>query len=81
MKDKEKIELKPCPFCGGKAQIRVWERSKNTYTLNPDRFIKIKLSSKYLVECSNKKCSACQPRTKFLYTKQKAIEAWNGRVE
>ena len=73
-------QLKPCPFCGGKAQIRVWKRSKNTYTLNPDRFIKIKLPSKYFVECSNKNCSACNPHTEWFYTKKKATEVWNRRV-
>lgn len=81
MKEREKIKLKPCPFCGEKARIRVWERSRDTYTLNPDRYITIKLPSKYLVECSNKQCNACQPRTKYFYTKKKAIEAWNGRIE
>jgi Lar family restriction alleviation protein len=65
-------KLKPCPFCGGDA---VLYNQSSKYT---DR-------NSYLVNCSN--CS-CRTREFAYYeikarreTEQKAIEAWNRRVD
>ena len=61
-------ELKPCPFCGGEAEVEqipsaVWD--------------------KFVAHCKSSKCIAfyigyCD---EGIYdTKTKAIEAWNGRA-
>lgn len=78
-------ELKPCPFCGGKAEIKEWKRSKmvdcSAFSTNPDYCKTKKLPTKYLVKCSNKKCGACRPQTRYFYTKKKATEEWNRRAD
>ena len=78
-------ELKPCPFCGGEAEIKIWKRSKiidcSAFSTNPDYCKTKKLPTKYLVKCSNPKCIACRPQTRYFYTKKKAIEAWNRRAD
>ena len=78
-------ELKPCPFCGGKAEIKIWKRAKiidcSAFSTNPDYCKTKKLPSKYLVKCVNKSCRACRPQTKYFSTKKKAIETWNTRAK
>jgi Lar family restriction alleviation protein len=59
-------ELKPCPFCGGKAMIR-----ETTYGNNYDA---------YFVWCCNKNCDI-RPSTKYLRLRKDVIEAWNRRAE
>ena len=77
--------LKPCPFCGGKAEIKIWKRAKvidcSSFSTNPDYCKTKKLPTKYLVKCSNKKCNACRPQTRYFHTKKKATEEWNRRVD
>lgn len=77
-------ELKPCPFCGGKAEIKLWKRAKiidcSAFSTNHDYCKTKKLRTKYLVRCANKNCAACRPSTKFFYTKKQAVETWNRRV-
>lgn len=58
-------ELKPCPFCGGKAEI--FQRIGKRY-------------SEYNVSCGNVNCNV-MPETGNFDTEQKAIEAWNRRVD
>lgn len=59
-------ELKPCPFCGGKA---VMHRSRHT-------------NNRFVVYCSNKdeKCKA-EPCTNLFDTQEEAAEVWNRRAE
>lgn len=60
------MDLKPCPFCGGKAKIDEW------HNFDKDLFT---------VECAcNNKCNV-RPMTHFCKTEQEAIEAWNRRAE
>lgn len=60
-------ELKPCPFCGGRAVVEHsyrWGRS-------------------YRVRCRNKRgqCPVC-PKTPYDYmTEELAVDAWNRRAE
>ena len=78
-------ELKPCPFCGGKAEIKIWKRGKlidcSAFSTDPERCKVKKLPSKYLVKCTNENCLCCRPQTKYFYTKKKAISVWNTRAE
>ena len=60
-------ELKPCPFCGGKA---------STYTCKTDK--KGVRSIKWLVHCE--KCGVNYPAIKDCHYEYEAIEAWNRRV-
>lgn len=60
--------LKPCPFCGGKAIIA---RTKKT------------LRNQYAVSCVNSRCIAerlSNPFVMHFLTETEAIEAWNRRV-
>ncbi len=61
-------ELKPCPFCGGEAEIVVL-----------DRWWGDDLRDFYKVACKNKKCNVIV-ETIIEYEKKDAIEAWNRRV-
>ena len=59
------IDLKPCPFCGGKAVM-----ISEPYTHN-----------RFMVGCkdSNNVCK-CEPCTNLFDTPEKAAEAWNRRA-
>ena len=59
-------ELKPCPFCGGKAKLR-----ETTYGDNIDA---------YVVYCTNRECEVW-PSTRYRRFRSEAIEAWNRRAE
>jgi hypothetical protein len=65
-------ELLPCPFCGGKAEIKDARKflvvSKFSYIIP------------YSVGCSNKKCDV-KPYTEYSSTEQEAIDAWNRRAD
>ena len=74
------IKLKPCPFCGGKAQLHLIEVDE------PVTFFDLY----YTVYCTNCKISIgayhisklpqfCESEVKEAQTQ--AIEAWNRRVE
>lgn len=67
MKDKPK--LKPCPFCGGEAKLS----KQTTITW----FLKF---NSYYVRCET--CGASSRKSDEIgEEKDKAIEAWNRRVE
>lgn len=66
---KVKIELKPCPFCGGKAEVKQFANPKNWYC----------------IECTNCGCRTDGYRqNRCDGTDQDNIKAnmdiWNGRV-
>lgn len=52
--------LKPCPFCGGKAEM-----------------IRYPANGKVTVSCRS---SGCMANISFCVSKDRAIEAWNRRV-
>lgn len=60
----EKLNLKPCPFCGGPARMFSVEQPNRSIT--------------YEVDCENKDCevSAC---TLLYDTKEEAAAVWNRR--
>ena len=65
-----KVELKPCPFCGGNAHIVRLKES---------------VKEKYYVACGNSlnRCIASHKWVfgRFYSTREEAIEAWNRRIE
>ena len=65
------MELKPCPFCGSKAELR--------YSLNDNEPYGVKC---YYYRCSNKKCDLYEIWSRFRKrSKKKAIKIWNTRPE
>ena len=64
MKDKE---LKPCPFCGGKAELI--------------KGVMIFGKFPYKIICTNKKCEIYYLQTKPKFSPKDAVEIWNRRVE
>ena len=61
-------ELKPCPFCGGEAEMG---RRHSCY----DKWE----PSDYIPRCKDTKCMG--RTTRRFKTEQAAIEAWNRRVD
>lgn len=60
-------ELKPCPFCGGKAELR--EERVNGYT-------------KYFISCENDNCNVVvETMSRVGNTAAQAVEAWESRVK
>lgn len=61
-----RTQLKPCPFCGSKADIFSW--------VNPEGV------TKYFVECINHRCHV-SPYTPMYSNKGVAVRVWNKRYE
>lgn len=61
-------ELRPCPFCGGKAELNDYMRNET--------------EKQYTVECALqfRYCSVI-PKTWGYDTAEEAIEAWNHRYD
>lgn len=63
-------ELKPCPFCGGKATI-----TKMLYKeLNSHQMV-------YVISCTNDKCLMEEVRTFSDHDLNRVCESWNRRVD
>lgn len=60
-------ELKPCPFCGGMAEIMI--TSKNKIEIR-------RKGTAYLV-----RCKICRASSGAEFDKDKAVERWNRRTE
>lgn len=71
-------ELKPCPFCGGKAKAYKCDATGQYYTEVHD-FIK-RLAGRDLTHRFIK-CYKCGIRTKVYATDKGAFNAWNRRVD
>ena len=63
-------ELKPCPFCGGEAEIRKWRRWLDFPTDMVDG---------YEAFCVNPDCIIYHADDKWYMTEAEAIEAWSTR--
>ena len=59
-------KLKPCPFCGGFAEVHCWHR--------PQCMAKDEIRAEV-------QCNYCFATVGTYYTKEEAIEAWNRRTE
>ena len=60
-------ELKPCPFCGGKAYMKTIQAKRRMFTKAKDY--------PYI------RCVICHTSTAACFTEEEAIEAWNARVD
>ncbi len=61
------IDLKPCPFCGGSAELDADGPSGGNFP-DPD----------FRVRCSNGDCP--MPPCEYAFTEEQAIAAWNTRT-
>ena len=59
-----KIDLKPCPFCGGEAKFEDISTEDETY---------------FMIQCTTEECSAGVCFADNSITKAKAASAWNRR--
>ena len=67
-------KLKPCPFCGGEAEL-IDGRKSCVVTSNA-------YARPWTVGCTNThKCSILMPSTRSYSTAAEAVEAWNTRAE
>ena len=58
------IKLKPCPFCGGKAEFALGEEYREEYKQSNDWI----------------ECNSCGTETACFDTPEEAAEAWNNRA-
>lgn len=65
------IKLKPCPFCGSKAVIKVKRVTINNTAC----------SLEYRAMCTNWKCGVMQPSTWACDSRLEASLAWNRRAD
>ena len=63
--------IKPCPFCGGKAEIK--EKILPIIVDGPVT------KRRFVCECKNEECWV-SPATNAFDTEEDAIKAWNKRV-
>lgn len=56
-------ELKPCPFCGGEAEVLYFQ------------------DETYRAQCACVECDVKPYATRYLRSREAAIEAWNRRAD
>ena len=71
----EHKELKPCPFCGGKAKVMVCDGA-GTYYANIGTEV---LYGRKLTHCLIR-CERCRVITQAYLTRRGAFNAWNRRA-
>jgi hypothetical protein len=69
-------ELKPCPFCGGEAKVKVCDGS-GTYYADIGTVV---LHGRTMTHCLIL-CEKCRVRTQAYLTRRGVFNAWNRRVE
>lgn len=69
-------ELKPCPFCNGKAKVKVCDGSGSFYADIGTVVFYGKKMSHCLI-----KCERCGVKTKAYLTRRAVFNSWNRRAE
>lgn len=69
-------ELKPCPFCGGNAEVYEYESEQTIYDADTLGFVDTEYCTKHGVGCPECGCIIAEKTSK-----QKAIDAWNRRYD
>lgn len=69
-------ELKPCPFCGGKAEVYSYEDAQDIYNSDTLGYVDTEYYIKYGVGCVLCGCIIAEKMNE-----EKAIEAWNRRTD
>ena len=75
------MELKPCPFCGEKAET--WQVPFNTDEENARHPLwKWNHSGLWVIGCQTEDCHGnLNNYTKIFVTRKQAVESWNRRAE
>ena len=70
------IELKPCPFCGGKAKLRKQNRTIVEHQTQRNCYV-------YCTECDGRGKRYLEGNTQedHIIARQLAVESWNRRAE
>ena len=72
----ENRELKPCPFCGGEAEVKVCDGAGHYYTnVGTEMFYGRQMT------CCLIRCNKCGVKTKAYLTRRGVFNAWNRRAE
>lgn len=71
----ERAELKPCPFCGGKAKVKVCDPTGTRYTDVGVEWYMGREMTRCIIRCE--KCGA---RTQVYATRRGVFNAWQRRA-
>jgi Lar family restriction alleviation protein len=69
-------ELKPCPFCGGKAELYSCEAEHDIYDSKTLEYVETEYYTKYGCACTSCDCTIAE-----MLSEQNVIEAWNRRAD
>lgn len=69
-------ELKPCPFCGGEAELFSYEDEQVIYDSTTLGYVDTEYFTKYGCGCTLCGCIIAE-----MMSEERAVEAWNRRVE
>lgn len=68
-------ELKPCPFCGGTAQVYTYVEEQAIYDKHTLGFLDTEERTVYGAGCPECGCIVAEK-----YSEEQAVEAWNRRA-
>lgn len=72
-------ELKPCPFCGWKAEVKICDGSGSFYTDIVEKAFSVTKKGRQMTHCLVR-CERCGVRTEAHLTRRGAFKAWNRRA-
>lgn len=76
MPNKDLQALRECPFCGGKAKVKVCDGAGQYYTdIGIEEFYGRKMT------CCLIRCERCGIKTKAYLTRRGVFNAWNRRAD
>jgi len=67
------MKIKPCPFCGSEAKLKVTEDNSDYCYENG------KILEYYDIQCTNKECYLCDGADWNLRNREDIIKMWNTR--